>query len=360
MERLLSKVDTDKIVHNARNLYEYLVGGGFADLSRTPCMVIYDQPHCAIRRYNPTGELDPTALPVLLIPPLAAPATCFDLRKGCSLVEFLVDQNRPTYLVDYGDVSTRVDSALGLEHWIDDILPTAISLVSEDAGGADVHLVGWSLGGIMAVFADAARPDLPIASIVNIGGPFDFDELSLLEPVRIAADVTGDKVAPTLIRYIGGIPGRVNTFGFMFADPIRLMQKPLFVLKMRGAPDVLAQIQAVDAMMDTMEAYPGKTVTQLYRSFIAQNQLAGGTLEVGGRTVDLADVDVPILAIAGDGDHIFGPPAAVHHLAALVPNSPSVRLETAHGGHMGVLAGLGARAGTWHYIDEFLTENDTA
>ena len=28
--------------------------------------------------------------PVLLVPPLAAPASCFDLRRGCSLAEHLL------------------------------------------------------------------------------------------------------------------------------------------------------------------------------------------------------------------------------------------------------------------------------
>ena len=35
-----------------------------------------------------------------------------------------------------------------------------------------------------------------------------------------------------------------------------------------------------------------------------------------------------------------------------------VRLETAPGGHLGVLTGMGARDTTWRYLDEFLAEHD--
>ncbi len=49
---------------------------------------------------------------------------------------------RPTYLVEYGEVSFR-DRNLGMEHWVDEVVPTAIQEVSEHAGGRPVHVVGW-------------------------------------------------------------------------------------------------------------------------------------------------------------------------------------------------------------------------
>ena len=72
---------------------------------------------------------------MLLVTPLAAPALCFDLRRGCSLVEHLVTAGRPTYLVEYGEVSFK-DRSLGMEHWVDEVVPTAIREVSAHAGGA--------------------------------------------------------------------------------------------------------------------------------------------------------------------------------------------------------------------------------
>ena len=90
--------------------------------------------------------------------PLAAPAICFDLRRGCSLVEHFVTQGRRTYLVEYGEVSFK-NRNLGMEHWVDEVLPEAIKAVSEHAGGRPVHLIGWSLGGIFALLTAADQPD---------------------------------------------------------------------------------------------------------------------------------------------------------------------------------------------------------
>ena len=66
---------------------------------------------------------------------------------------------------------------------------------------------------------------------------------------------------------------------------------------------------------------------------------------------------VPVLAIAGRGDGI-APVAACHHVGELLAGAPSVRLETAPGGHLGVLTGRAARGTTWVALDRFLAEHE--
>src|SRR6185503_3401144 len=101
--------------------------------------------------------------PVLLVPPLAAPALCFDLRRGCSLAEHLVVTGRRTYLLEYGAIEYG-DRDLGLEHWIEDVIPAAVRAAAQDAG-RPVRMVGWCLGGIMSLLAHAMDPDLPIDAV---------------------------------------------------------------------------------------------------------------------------------------------------------------------------------------------------
>src|SRR5205823_13517271 len=88
------------------------------------------------------------------------------------------------------------------------------------------------------------------------------------------------------------------------------------------------------------------------------NELAGGRLTLADRQIDLADVGVPVLAVAGDAD-VLAPVEAVRHVTSLLPSSPDVRFETAPGGHLGVLTGRSAVASTWVFLDEFLADYDT-
>ena len=104
--------------------------------------------------------------------------------------------------------------------------------------------------------------------------------------------------------------------------------------------------------MDRMHAYPGRTFGQLYHRLFRTNDLADGRLALTDTTIDLADVRIPLLAIAGRGDGI-APVAACHHVADLVTDAP-VQLETAPGGHLGVLTGRKARDTTWKRLDAFL------
>ena len=113
----------------AANVCDAVFRGGVADLRRTPASIIDEAPQRTVFRYHAPRDAPPgDGLPILLVPPLAAPPSCFDLRRGCSLVEHLLAGGHPTYLVDYGSIGFS-DRDLGLEHWIDDVLPGAIRVV---------------------------------------------------------------------------------------------------------------------------------------------------------------------------------------------------------------------------------------
>jgi polyhydroxyalkanoate synthase len=173
----------------AANLYDGTLGDGLADLRRMPSTVIDHGPQRTVRRYHPLEGTRQRRRPVLLVPPLAAPAICFDLRRGCSWPSTCCWAGRPTYLVDYGEIE-YADRALGLEHWIEEVVPKAIRAASEDAGGRPVQVVGWCLGGILSLLALAADPDLPVSRVALVASPFDFSKVPLVAPLRPIAAIT--------------------------------------------------------------------------------------------------------------------------------------------------------------------------
>jgi polyhydroxyalkanoate synthase len=277
---------------------------------------------------------------------------CFDLRRGCSLAEFLVRSGRHTYLVDYGPIQFA-DRDLGIEHWVHDVIPAAVRAVAHDAGDRPVRIVGWCLGGIMALLAHAADAKLPIESVALVAGPWDVSKVPLVAPLRPIDAMTRGWVITQLYRALGGAPAPLVKRGYQLAGFDKYVMKPWTLASNLHDRDLLAQIEAVDAFMDRMHAYPGRTFGQLYHRFLRTNDLAAGRLELGGQVIDLEGATVPLLAVAGLGDGI-APVKACHHLADLVPNAPAVRLETAPGGHLGVLTGRAARATTWAILDEWL------
>jgi polyhydroxyalkanoate synthase subunit PhaC len=347
----------DQVVSAASNVAHKMLYGGVADLRPMPRTLIDDGMLREVYHYRPQGQVKESGDPVLLVTPLAAPAICFDLRRGCSLVEHLVRQGRPTYLVEYGEISFA-NRTLGIEHWVDEVIPAAIEEASEHAGGRPVHLVGWSLGGIFSLLVTADRPDLPIASLTVVGSPVDVTRVPLVAPIRPLLNITaGGGLVTQLYRLMGGAPKPLVRRAFQLSSIDKLVTKPLAIAANLDDADFLAQIEAVDRFTANMIAYPGRTFGQLYHRILKGNQLATGVVKMDDRReIALADITVPMLVFAGAGDGI-APVRSIKPMVDLVPNAPSVRFEVVPGGHLGMLTGRDARTTTWPIIDDFLDEH---
>ncbi|MGH3492861.1 MAG: alpha/beta fold hydrolase, partial [Sciscionella sp.] len=275
----------------ASNVYAKVSGRGLADLRPVPRSLIDSGPQRSVYRLqNPSGRTA-EGDPVLLVPPLAAPALCFDLRRGASLAEYLVTSGRPTYLVDYGTIGYS-DRALGIEHWVDEVLPRAIDAVSADRGGAGVHLVAWSLGGIFALLTAAAGRALPIASITAVASPIDITQIPLIAPIRPLVDLTRGLAITGAYRILGAAPRTLVRWAFQLSSVDKYITKPAAILTHLDDTEFLAQIEAVDHFTDNMIAYPGRTFGQLYHLLFRANDLCSGSMELGGRKISLAAVRV--------------------------------------------------------------------
>lgn len=106
---------------------------------------------------------------------------------------------------------------------------------------------------------------------------------------------------------------------------------------------------------DALIGYPGAAAQRICRSLFEDDALMRGGVDIGGRRVDLAEVGVPVLAIAGRADAL-APVRAVRPLVGLLAGAPHVRFESAPGGHLGVLAGRSARTTTWRHLDRWFDE----
>src|SRR4051794_23137108 len=80
----------DAVSRAAVNVFDRVTRGHLADLRPMPASIIDEGPQRPLSRYPPAAGAAPEAPPALLVPPLAAPALCFDLRRGCSVAEHLV------------------------------------------------------------------------------------------------------------------------------------------------------------------------------------------------------------------------------------------------------------------------------
>jgi len=347
----------DQVASAASNIAHKVLYGGLADLRPMPRTLIDDGPLREVYHYRPQKKTRETGDPVLLVTPLAAPALCFDLRRGCSLVEHFVKGGRPTYLVEYGEISFK-NRRLGMEHWIEEVVPEAIEAVSEHAGGRPVHVIGWSLGGLFAALSAADSPDLPIASLTVVGSPVDVTKVPMVAPLRPILRLTDGGLVTRLYRTLGGAPKPLVRRAFQLSSGTKIITKPLAMLQHLDDTEWLAQIEAVDRFTHNMIAYPGRSFGQLYHRMLKDNQLLSGRVNLSGREIALADITAPVLIFAGNTDGI-APINAVKAMVGLLTGSSEVRFEIVPGGHLGMLTGRAARGTTWVTMDEWIAEHST-
>ena len=347
----------DQVVSAVGNVAHLVMYGGLADLRPMPRTLIDEGNLREVYHYRPALEVPATGDPVLLVTPLAAPSSCYDLRRGCSLVEHLVTQGRPTYLVEYGQVSFK-DRDLGMEHWIDEVVPTAIREVSAHAGGRPVHVVGWSLGGVFAALAAADQPGLPIASLTLLGTPFDVSQVPMVAPLRPLLNLELPAALSPITRLyqaIGGAPQPLVRWAFQLSSVQKLVTRPIALATHLDDREYLSQIEAVDAFTAGMIAYPGRAFGQLYHRFVRANDFLSGSIHFGNRTIQMSSIAAPVLVFGGATDGI-APVGAVRAVLPLLTGSEEVRFEIVPGGHLGMLAGRAARRTTWEVLDEWLTQ----
>lgn len=181
--------------------------------------------------------------------------------------------------------------------------------------------------------------------------------MPLVAPLRPFAAVAGGSAIAAVYRLAGSFPAPLVSWVFHLTAIDRLVTRPLTLATRLDDRDFLAQIEAVDHLMNNMNGYPGRVFGQIYHLMLRNNDLDDGALALAGRTIRLSAVDVPVLVVAGRRD-VIAPLRAVHRVTELLTGSPLVRFATAPGGHLGVLTGRDARTSTWVALDGFLAGLD--
>src|SRR5262245_6392360 len=139
-----------------------------------PFEVLHEERVYRLRRYERTPEpgVAPIAQPLLLVPPLMVASEVYDISPDVSAVALLSRQGVDVWLVDFG-APEREEG--GMSRTLDDhvrAVADAIGRVRE-ATGQNVHLAGYSQGGMFCYQAAAFRKSAGLASIVTMGSPVD-------------------------------------------------------------------------------------------------------------------------------------------------------------------------------------------
>ena len=338
-----------RLVATAQNGLEVLRYGGLeTGAVPSPFQIIESVPMYRLRRYFPPDArpgAKPAGPPVLMVHPMMMSADMWDVTRDEGAVGILHAAGIDPWVIDFGSPD-EVEG--GMQRNLSDhviALSEAIDTVKKITD-RDVHLAGYSQGGMFAYQTAAYRRSKDLASIVAFGAPVDtLAALPMNLPAGLAvgaADFMADHVFSRI-----DIPGWLARTGFQLLDPIKTAQSRLdFVRQLHDREALLPREQQRRFLAsDGYIAWSGPAIAELLKQFITHNRMMSGGFSIRGDLVTLSDIDCPVLAVVGEVDDI-GQPASVRGIKRASPQA-EVYEYLIRSGHFGLVVGSKAATQTW-------------
>ena len=310
----------------------------------SPSEVVVRKRMYDLRHYFP-GPDSKGKPPVLLIPPLMVDAAIYDVQPETGAAGMLHGFGMDVWVIDFGKPD-EVEG--GLERNMADHV-VAVSEAIDDVraeNGLDVHLGGYSQGGMFCYQAAAYRQSEGIKSIITFGSPVDLIAgLPLGLPANVAVRAAEFLADHVFNRFT--VPDWMVRTGFQMLDPVKTVKSRVDFVRQLHDRDALLprEAQRQFLMRDGWVAYAGPALAELLTQFIIHNRFMTGGFVINEQTLTLADLTVPILAFVGDVDDI-GQPPAVRGIKRAAPRA-QVYESILHAGHFGLVVGGTAERQSW-------------
>jgi putative long chain acyl-CoA synthase len=330
----------------AQNALEVARFGGLTtDEVPSPYEIAAEHRVYRLRHYYPVGEPGRSKRPpVLLIPPMMLAAEIYDVSPATSAVTTLHTTGVDPWVVDFGAPDREQG---GFERTLADHLLAVSDAVDEvrELTGRDVHLGGYSQGGMFCYQVAAYRRNDGLESLITFGSPVDTRlGMPFGLPEQLATGAAG--VIADVFR-TSALPAWFSRNSFQLLDPIK---------SARNRIDFLMQLHDREALLpregqrrflegDGWVAWPGPALADFVRQFVAHNRLLEGGFVIDDRLVTLADIRLPILSVVGTVDEI-APAAGVRAIRLAAPRADVYEL-TLHAGHFGLVVGRTANEQSW-------------
>ena len=279
--------------------------------------------------YRFRGEAAPTAaVPILVCYALVNRPYMVDLQEDRSLVKNLLARGEDVYIIDWG-YPDRSDRFLTLEDYIERFVGGAVDHLRKAHGLPSVNLLGICQGGVFSLCYASLHPD-KVRNLITMVTPVDFHtDDNMLSNWSRGVDI--DLMVDTL----GNIPADMMNVTYLMLKPWRL-----FAQKYVGMVDILDDRKAMEDFL-RMEKWifdspdqAGEAFREFTTQFFQGNRFVTGGARIGDQEVHLGLVEMPVLNIYAEQDHLV-PPDASRALRDLVGSEDYTELSF-KGGHIGI------------------------
>jgi polyhydroxyalkanoate synthase len=269
------------------------------NLATTPGDVVFRNRMFELIQYRPTTETV-HEIPLVIFPPWINKFYILDLKPANSLIKYMVDQGFSVFVVSWVNPGPAYRDTT-LSDYVEEGFLTAIREVKAITGLPSVNAVGYCIAGTtlsLALGVLKKRKDRSVASATFFTTLTDFSDQGevgvfldndFVDGIEAEAKATGVLESFFMAR----------TFSYLRSND--LIYKPAIRSYMLGeAPP------AFDLLYWNGDGtnLPAAMAVEYLRGLCQSDRLAQGGMPVAGEVVTLADVTVPVCAVACETDHI--------------------------------------------------------
>lgn len=321
----------------------------FPSVGQTPADVVHRENKWRLLRYRARAEGVAYRTPVVLVPSLINRWYVLDLMPGKSFAEFLVAQGHDVYVVDWGTPGDE-DRYLSFDDVCDRYLGRAFRVPARLAG-ARPHVLGYCLGGTLAVIHAAARPE-HVATLTAIAAPVGFHDEGLLSVwCRTRSFDVG-----TLVSAWGNVPWQLMQTAFHLLRPTLSLSKAVNAVERMWNNQSLDGFFALETWGNDNVSLPGEWYRTYVEELYRQNRLIEGTLTLSGKPARLDRIKCPVLAVTFEHDNIV-PWRSASVLLERVAGQDNERIHLP-GGHVGAMVSKSAAVSLWPKISAWWAARD--
>jgi polyhydroxyalkanoate synthase len=308
------------------------------DLAEPP--LLWQEGTTRLLDYRPRG-----GPPVLVVPSLINRAYILDLAPGQSLLRYLAEQGLRPLLVDWGAPS-EAERRFDVGDYIIRRLVPAAEIARQAAGGAAPAVLGYCMGGLLALALAARRPDLASA-LALLATPWRF-HAERAEQARLLG-VLAEPIAKSYAA-LGEVPVDMLQALFAAQDPLLVLRKfSRFAGMAQDSAAALGFVALEDWLNDGVPlAIP--VARECLGGWYGADRPGRGQWRVEGEAIRPRTVEVPALVVVPAQDRIVPPATA----AALAEELPQAETWTPRLGHIGMIVAHDAPSVVWQPLAAWL------
>jgi polyhydroxyalkanoate synthase len=296
------------------------------NLAITPGKVIVENALMQLIQYSPSTEMV-LRRPLLVVPPWINKFYVLDLTPDKSFIKWCVDQGLTVFVISWVNPDER-HAAMGFEEYMRLGPLAALDAIKQATGESKVNAIGYCVGGTLlsvTLAYLAAKRDRRIASATLFAAQVDFTHAGDL---KVFVDEEQLRALERRMTARGYLEGKKMANAFNMLRSNDLIWPYIINNYLRGKAPM-----PFDLLYWNSDAtrLPVANHSFYLRQCYLNNALSRGKMKIGGITLDLKKVKVPVYNLATREDHIA--PAKSAFLGSKFFGGP-VRFVLAGSGHI--------------------------